>query len=47
LNKQTPFNIGGDKGLTVNAIDVSVNAGAAAQAHLTLANSTSDIIGCH
>jgi hypothetical protein len=46
LNKQTPFNIGGDTGLTVTAIDVAVNAGATAQAHLTIANSTSDIIGC-
>jgi hypothetical protein len=46
LNKQTFFNIGGDKGLTVNALAVSVNT-AVAQADLTIANSTSDIIGCH
>jgi hypothetical protein len=47
LNKQTPFSIGGDTGLTVNAIAISVDGGAVATAYLTIANSTSDIIGCH
>jgi uncharacterized repeat protein (TIGR01451 family) len=46
LNKQTPFNIGGDSGLKVTGLAVNVNLGATAQANLTIANSISDIIGC-
>jgi uncharacterized repeat protein (TIGR01451 family) len=46
LNQQTAFNIGGDRGLKVTGLAVNVNLGATAQANLTIANSTSDIIGC-
>jgi hypothetical protein len=46
LNQQTPFNIGGDSGLKVTGLAINVNLGATAQANLTIANSTSDIIGC-
>jgi hypothetical protein len=45
LNQHIPFSIGGDTGLTVHAIAVSVNT-AIAKAHLTIASSTSDVIGC-
>jgi hypothetical protein len=45
LNQQIPF-YGADQGLTVNAIAINVNAAGLAQANLTFATSTSDIIGC-
>jgi hypothetical protein len=43
LNQQTPFNIGGDTGLTVNAVHVTVNALGLAGVNLVVGSSTSDI----
>jgi hypothetical protein len=43
LNQQIPFNIGGDAGLTVNAVHVTVNALGLAGVNLVVGSSTSDI----
>jgi hypothetical protein len=43
LNQQTPFDIGGDKGLTVNAVHVEVDALGLAGVNLVVGSSTSDI----
>jgi uncharacterized repeat protein (TIGR01451 family) len=43
LNEQKSFNIGGDAGLTVNALHVQVNALGLAGVNLVVASSTSDI----
>jgi hypothetical protein len=43
LNQQIPFNIGGDKGLTVNAVHVQVDALGLAGVNLVVGSSTSDI----
>ena len=43
LNQQIPFNVGGDKGLTVNAVHVQVDALGLAGVDLVVGSSTSDI----
>jgi hypothetical protein len=46
LNEQTPFNLPGDKGLIVDAIQVSVGPPSSVTAHLIVASSESDIGDC-
>ena len=46
LNVQTPFTLPADKGLQVEAIDLSIGPPSSVTAHLIVASAESDIGGC-